>query len=398
MISAEEATKIIQEHSIHPKAEEVDLEQARGRILREDIVADQDFPPFDRVMMDGIAIDASTLESGETEFTIEGIQTAGAPQQSLSNPQHCLEVMTGAMLPTNTNLVIPYEQFEINNNVAQVHVQNVRPYQNIHARGTDRQAGDLLIKSGTVISPAEVAVLATVGKAKVKVAERFKIAIVSTGDELVEVAASPLPHQIRKSNVYALQAALSHTGFHATCFHVADEMGALQMQLRQILDDHDVVILSGGVSKGKKDYVPQVLNDLRVKKLFHGVRQRPGKPFWFGFRDEQKPTAVFALPGNPVSTFMCFYKYVQPWINTCYEVSRAVSKAQLADDFSFMPELTYFLQVKLMETDGVCQATPVAGKGSGDLANLLEADAFLELPAGRSEFKRGELYPYYRYR
>ncbi|MEX2336827.1 MAG: molybdopterin molybdotransferase MoeA [Fulvivirga sp.] len=398
MISAQEAINIVLENKIDPGIEGVNFEHALGRILREDIKADRDFPPFNRVAMDGIAINSPAWEGGRRIFPIEGLQTAGSPQESLSQQDNCIEVMTGAMLPQNTDIVIRYEDVQIKNGTAYVQLETMKTFQNIHLKGTDRKAGEVLIKSDQVLSPAEIAILATVGKYTVRVAALLKVAIVSTGDELVEITATPAPYQIRKSNVYSLQAAFGQLGHVVNCYHIKDEETVLQAQLSKILDEHDLVLLSGGVSKGKKDYVPDVLETLQVKKLFHGVKQRPGKPFWFGIKENSNKTAVFGSPGNPVSTFMCFYCYVKPWIKGCYGMDEHVPLAVLTEDFEFGPDLTYYLQVKLAEKDGQLWATPIKGKGSGDLANLLEADAFLELPAGGAEFKEGTLFPVYRFR
>ncbi|ELR70021.1 Molybdopterin biosynthesis protein MoeA [Fulvivirga imtechensis AK7] len=362
----------------------------------EDVYADRDFPPFNRVMMDGIAIDSHEWEKGRREYTIEGIQTAGSPQAVLSDSKNCLEVMTGAMLPQGTDVVIRYEDVTVEGKKALIDLEEIKVLQNIHLKGTDRKAGDVLMSKSQVLSPAEIAVLATVGKSKVKVAKHLRIAIVSTGDELVDIEDTPNPYQIRKSNVYALGAALADLRHKTNIFHIKDEKQVLTSELKVILAEHDVVILSGGVSKGKKDYVPEVLSSLGVEKYFHGVKQRPGKPFWFG--KHNSGTAVFALPGNPVSTFMCFYKYVVAYLNASYGKKGKQAKAKLAAPFSFAPELSYFLQVKVVYAGGELQAEPVVGRGSGDLANLLEADAFLELPPDRAQFEAGEVFPLYTYR
>ena len=224
------------------------------------------------------------------------------------------------------------------------------------------------------------------------------LAVVSTGDELVEVGQEPLPHQIRMSNVYMLQAALREAGVAADRFHLPDRQEDIANELRQILGRYDAVLLSGGVSMGKADYVPEVLAELGVQKLFYQVAQRPGKPFWFGQSPEGK--VVFALPGNPVSTFVCFYKYVRPWLQASLSDKPAPTLAAvLAEDVSFAPPLTFFLTVKAeVALDGRLLAYPVRSGGSGDFASLLQADGFLELPPHLSVFKAGQAYPLIRFR
>jgi molybdopterin molybdotransferase len=254
------------------------------------------------------------------------------------------------------------------------------------------------MKSGRKISPAEIAVAATVGMSKLKVCQTPKIAIISTGDELVDVEQTPLPHQIRMSNAYALQQALLSMGIKARKYHLRDHLQQMRETLGMLLQTNDVLILSGGVSKGKADFVPQILEELGVIKHFHLVLQRPGKPIWFG--SQEHGPVVFALPGNPVSSFMCFHRYAKPWIEQ--SMGQPPAKpiyAMLTDDVHFKPNLTYFMQVKTFTaSDGRLMAQPIHGHGSGDLTNLLECDAFAELPIGKDLYEQGEIFEIIRYR
>jgi molybdopterin molybdotransferase len=400
MITVAEATQIIldcaKDFGTHTRA----LEQSIGHVLAEDLNADRDFPPFTRVTMDGIAIHYHAYAEGQRAFPVEGIQAAGEAQKSLSNLSACLEVMTGAMLPINTDTVIRYEDVEIREHTAHISPEAiVRPTQNAHPQGQDRQQGAVLIKAGRQISPAEVGVAATIGRPEVLVKKLPRVAIISTGDELVPISSTPAPHQIRSSNVPSISATLSRWGINPQAYHIVDELEATTEQLGHLLQEYDVLILSGGVSKGKFDYVPAALEALGVKKHFHRIKQRPGKPFWFG--EAANGAVVFALPGNPVSSFMCNLRYFQPWLRKSLGLTPQVATfARLADTFSFKPSLTYFLQVKTAYDPQTAQlmATPVPGRGSGDLANLADADAFLELPAGQEQFEQGEIYPLHFYR
>jgi molybdopterin molybdotransferase len=396
MITTQQALQIILENTTDFGTEEIPFLNSLGRILKEDIVADRDFPPFNRVSMDGIAVQYNIFEKGTRKFSVENIQAAGAEQLEMKDNEGCLEVMTGAVLPNNTDSVIPYEQVSIENGIAAINIDEIKFQQNVHRKGKDRKEGDVLIQKNTVISAAEIGVLATVGKAKVSVAKLPKVMIVSTGDELVEVAEKPLPHQIRKSNVYTLVALLKRLNIKAETTHIIDEKLLLKQKINSFLQEFDVLIFSGAVSKGKFDYLPEVLDELGVEKLFHKVKQRPGKPFWFGVKEN---VSVFAFPGNPVSTFVGCLKYFYPWYQKSVGMRfENLQKAILAEDFFFKPELTYFLQVKLTNIDGKQMATPEMGNGSGDLANLADADAFLELPDDRNEFKKGEVFPVINYR
>ena len=396
MITSKEALNIILSNTVAFGTESIPFSDALRRVLKEDLVADRDFPPFNRVSMDGIAVNYEVFKQGVREFTIEGIQAAGAPQLEMKSSRNCLEVMTGAMLPLNTDSVIPYEQVTIEEGKARVNIEAIKSGQNVHAQGYDRSANDQLVKENTLISAAEMGVLATIGKAVVKVAKQPKIIIISTGDELVEVSEKPLAHQIRRSNVHTLVALLDSLKIKADTAHIIDEKPLLKQKISGFLNDYDVLLFSGAVSKGKFDYLPEVLDELGVKKLFHGVKQRPGKPFWFGVKENKR---IFAFPGNPVSTYVGCLNYFYPWYKKSVGLSCENSnKAILAEDFTFTPELTYFLQVKLQNEEGKLMGYPVMGHGSGDLANLVDADGFLELPDNRNDFKKGEVFPLIIYR
>jgi molybdopterin molybdotransferase len=398
LITVEDATRIVLAHSMERSIEIVPLEQSLQRVLAEDLEADRDFPPFTRVSMDGIAIAFDAFGKGQRQFPISGMQAAGSPQVTLTSTDTCVEVMTGAILPEGTDTVIRYEDLDINDQVATILIEDIRPGQNAHLKGLDRKAGDVLVQKGSRISAAEVGVAATIGRSSLPVFRLPKTVVISTGDELVEIDETPLPHQIRKSNVFSIQAVLQQHSLASDRLHLLDQKEDVRTQLKKALDEYDLLLMSGGVSKGKFDYVPEILEELQVEKLFHRVQQRPGKPFWFGKNKAGK--LVFAFPGNPVSTFMCTYRYFLPWLrNHLAQTPFSEIKAQLASPYDFKPDLTYFLQVRItFDPSGKLLAHPIAGKGSGDLANLVETDGFLELPTGQTHFEPGGLYPLFLYR
>lgn len=399
MLSVAEAEKIILQHTFSPEGEEVELSHALGRVLQEELVADRDFPPFDRVTMDGIAIRHEEFAASRRQFIIQGVQAAGKPRLTLTDPAGCMEVMTGAMLPEGADTVIRYEDLRIENGAATVLCEELNFRQNLHFQGIDRRTGDIIVHKGRKIGPAEIATAATVGKTRLRVTRLPRTAIVSTGDELVPVGQTPLPHQIRGSNVFAIRALLAEQ-FQADSqiFHYPDDPKAIADGLERVFADFDLVILSGAVSEGKFDFLPQVLASLGVEKLFHKVSQRPGKPFWFGHLAGR--AVVFALPGNPVSAFMCACRYLLPFLRRSLgQTPRMPEMAALTEQVAFKPALTYFLPVRVGYTaGGMLQAQPLPGHGSGDLANLNEADGFLELPLERDVFQVGEVFPFYRYR
>ncbi|MGC1242191.1 MAG: molybdopterin molybdotransferase MoeA [Chryseosolibacter sp.] len=396
MITVSEASAIIFENLFTPAPTHVKINACSGKVLAETVIADRDFPPFHRVSMDGIAIRYESWVKGRRTFLIEGTQAAGQEKKSLKDAAGCLEVMTGAILPGGCDAVIRYEDLDIRNGEATITAENIVQWQSIHLQGMDASEKQVLLTPGLLLAPSEVALLASVGKPEVSVFAPPGVAIISTGDELVEINATPSAFQTRRSNSYALQAALLQAGCDAACFHLADDKGLMEKRLADIADKYDVLILSGGVSKGKFDFVPDVMESIGIRKLFHQVSQRPGKPFWFGRSASGK--VAFALPGNPVSTFMCFYKYIKPWILRSMGARVAGRSAMLAEDFSFAQPLTYFLQVEVKNEGGRLLAYPNPGGGSGDFANLKNVTGFLELPLEKNAFKAGEAFPYICFR
>ena len=398
MISVTEATNFIQFTARDYGTESVPLSASIGRVLRENLYADRPFPPFNRVTMDGIAIQHTSFAKGQRSFNVEGIAAAGATQMTLQDGENCLEVMTGAILPENTDTVIRYEDTKFSEGKMTLQIDELKFEKNVHKLGSDRQQKDLLIEAGRIISPAEIGVAATVGKTHLEVSKYPKTIIISTGDELVEVNENPLPYQIRKSNVHLLQSMFTRIGMPAEVMHLKDEYSIVMTGLELVLRKYDLIILSGGVSAGKFDFLPKALNELKVTEHFHKVKQRPGKPLWFG--ESPQGAVIFALPGNPVSSFSCAQKYIFPWLQK--SLSLPISSpvyAALSQDYTFKPDLTYFLQVKISYTEhGQVVAIPFTGNGSGDLANLTNADGFLELPRGKEVFKEGEVFSFISYR
>ena len=395
MISVAQALQTVLNSCHNFGIEEIPFLKSMGRILKEEIVADRDFPPFNRVSMDGISIDYQQFKNGRRVFKIEGIQAAGSRQITLKDPKNCIEVMTGAILPNHTNTVIRYEDVTLEDGIATVNIDLIKEGQNSHNKGKDRKVNDLLITQNTKISAAEMGVLATVGKSVVKVAKQPKVMIVSTGDELVGVDQIPLEYQIRRSNVFTLVSLLERLNIPSETSHISDDKLIIKSKIESYLLEYDVVLFSGAVSKGKYDFLPEIFEELKVYKKFHKVMQRPGKPFYFGKTDT---CTVFGFPGNPISTFVNCLAYFYPWYHRSVGLEILEEMAILGEDVSFVPNLDYFLQVALENKSGNLVAFPVSANGSGDLASLANTDAFMQLPKGTTEFKKGEVYPILKYR
>lgn len=396
MITVSEAEQIVLSESRPFGVEYLPFMQAVGRILAEDVVADRDLPPYDRVTMDGIAIRFADYEAGCRTFPIAAVQAAGDMPDVQLPANACIEIMTGAALSPSADTVIPYEHLRIDDGVANLLGEPVRAGQNIHRQGADRRQGDVVLRAGCVVGAAEINTIASVGKASLAVKKLPRTVILSSGDELVDVQDTPEPYQIRRSNGYAAYAVLQRYGIQATLLHVPDDPEVIRKEIEQCMQNFDLMILSGGVSMGKFDHIPKAMEESGVHMHFHKVRQRPGKPFWFGAFDRRG--VVFALPGNPVSTFMCLHRYVLPWLEKSLDISPAPVYAALENPVRFEPPLTYFLQVKLKQTpDARVWATPISGNGSGDFAGLSEADGFLELLAEQTEFDAGSVFRVWKY-
>jgi molybdopterin molybdotransferase len=393
MLTPAEASSAIVAALAPIAVETVPLEAAAGRILAETLVAERDLPPFDRVAMDGIAVRHAAFLGGRRRFRVAGIVGAGQEPLPLSTEEDCLEVMTGAMLPPGADTVIPVEQITLEGGHASLRVDTLVAGANIHGRASDGRAGDVVLTPGMKLRAPELAVAASVGRATLQVSRIPHIAIVSTGDELVGAEDPIQPWQIRRSNVHGIAAQLDDRGYrHLSLSHITDDRGRLLLQIADLLANNDVLILSGGVSAGKFDHVPGVLAELGVRRIFHKVAQRPGKPLWFGVTSTGKP--VFALPGNPVSTLVCLVRYVLPALeHLCGRTATAVPGAHLDNAWSGSGTLTAFIPVR-RSGPGHANVELRPTRGSGDFVSLVGTDGFVELTPG-APLPPGSTVPFY---
>jgi len=392
MITPAEAEKLIQANLTPFLREDCPLAAAHGRVLRADLHADRDLPPFDRVTMDGFALRSTALAAGVSAFRIEATQAAGMRALKLgAAADACIEIMTGAVLPEGADCVVPFEETKRAGAAMTVApAAAFAPGFAVHRRGSDHRAGDVIVRAGAKITGREIAVAAAVGAGTLTVAASPKIAVIATGDELVEVDTAVAPHQIRRSNDHALRAALIAAGYpRVERFHLRDVRQEIEHRLWHIVAEYDVVLITGGVSKGKFDFLPAVLDAQGVRKIFQGVAQRPGKPFWFGMTSRRTP--VFALPGNPVSVYTCLHRYVLPALAHASGATPAAPRTvALAAPVTFKPALAYFLPVKLSSGEHAeLRATPDPTNTSGDFSGLVGTDGFVELPADQTEFPAG---------
>ncbi len=371
--------------------ESLPLAQCVGATLREDICAERDQPPFDRVAMDGIAGDSDTWRRGQRRLKLQGVQAAGAPQATLARQDHAIEVMTGAILPAGCDCVVPVEQIDVDDGYATIKPSAVlTPFHNVHRRGSDARRGSLLLACGARLRAPEVAIAASAGKAHVRISRQPAVAVVSTGDELIEPGEPIADFQVRRSNAHAIVAALLQRGLtRVGDSHIRDDESELRRRIALLLSTHDVLILSGGVSMGRFDFVPGILRQLGVQEIFHRIAQRPGAPMWFGTGPSGQ--AVFGLPGNPVSTLTCLVRYVAPAIAVSMGTKGGVPESlALAAPVTVDGPRAYFLPVSVEHDDsGRLWAHPRPTNGSGDFLSLAATDGFVELPPGPHTYPRG---------
>lgn len=366
LITTIAADAIIAADPAPPASERVPLSAAIGRVLSSPVFADRDLPPYPRAMMDGFAITRDLIGT-DGKITAHGLHAAGDPPPPPLPPGRAWEIMTGACIPADCIAVVPYED------VGEDRVVNrsIRPGQFIHAAGSDARAGDLLLAAPAHLGPAEVAIAASVGVTELSVAAKPRIALASTGNEAVPVDARPEPWQIRRSNGPMLDALLRHLGHPpATHHHIPDDGELARPLVRAALADSDLVILCGGISKGKRDLIRPILEETLGPPAFHGVRQRPGKPlaFWPG------PPLIFALPGNPVSVLATFTRYVLPTLDRIAGIEPVTPRRPCPATLHPLPDFNWLVALD-------ASGRPLVPQNSGDFVSIAGVSGFLEVPA-----------------
>jgi molybdopterin molybdotransferase len=349
--------------------------------------------------MDGIAIASAAFEAGRRRFRIESTQAAGAPAVRLNGADNAIEVMTGAILPKGTDCIIPLEEYDLEGEIATLKPRATGvPSRNIQWRGEDSDRNVAMLSAGIRLGAPELAVAASAGFARLSVTRQPRVIAISTGDELVEPGEPILEHQVRRSNAYAIVGALCQRGYaHVANDHIRDDETTLTERLKKHLAEQDVLVLSGGVSKGKFDLVPKVLETVGVRQVFYQVAQRPGMPMYFGTGPDGQ--AVFGLPGNPVSTLMCLVRYVVPaLVLLSGRTARPPAHMPLGATVKFgRAGTTYFLPASVRIDDkGAPTAMPTAPNGPGDFLALTRTDGFLELPPP-APFEPGFVARFYRW-
>ncbi len=392
MISIEEAEGILLANLPECRFEQVPFKDAPGRILAEDIVATSDVPPFCRAGVDGYAVIASEIADAPVELRIIGESRAGGGMPGKLNPGEAMAIMTGAPVPEGANAVQLIEVCEVLDPGKRVRIlKPIRENENIAPKASEAKAGNVVLKAGHRVGPAEMAVMATFGYTQVKVYARPAVALLATGDELVEVEETPRPGQIRNSNAYCLACQLQYMGFEANYLGIArDTMEDLRRKMLQGLE-HDVLIITGGVSMGEYDFVRNVFQELGVDILFNKVAIKPGKPTVFARKGDK---LVFGLPGNPISCLVTFECFVRPALGrlcgmTKPELPRI--KGELLADMRQSPGRTAYMPAWVTWQEGGWKVEPLAWKNSADIVGFSGANATFIFPRDLSLLRRGEI-------
>ncbi len=399
MLDLEDALQAVREHIQPTRPHPVSLDEALGLVLAEDVVADTDSPPFDKSSMDGFAVRSADLRNPPTRLRLVGEVTAGRVFPGTVGPGEAVAVMTGAPVPAGADAVVPVEQAEVVSSGEAVVLSPATPVDpglNVVRRGTSIRQGDVVLQRGRLLRPQELGALAEMGRASVLVFRRPQAAVLATGDELVPVDATPGPGQIRNSNQTMLVAQLRRCGAVPVALGIArDNRDDLRRHIVQGLQ-YDLLLLSGGVSAGRLDLVPSELEAAGVRNVFHKVRMRPGKPLWFGVFTPAGQTEhrcyVFGLPGNPVSSMVCFELFVRTAVRRLMGVQDADPRpllARLAVEHRVEGQRPTFHPSRLQWLESGPQVTPLRWRGSFDLQSAKDANALVFFPSGGQTYPAG---------
>jgi molybdopterin molybdotransferase len=363
-----------------------------GRVLAEDVRAENDSPPFDKSLRDGYAVRASDCASLNGELRIVAEIAAGAVPTAPIRPGECARIFTGAPMPEGADAVVMQEDTEpVSDGRVRITDASVKPRQWVFARGTEMRAGDVILPAGTVLNPAALGVLASLGRRTAALYSRPNVHLLSTGNELVEPGETLTRGQIYNSNGPMLAALVMHSGgSYRSLGIVRDNRDETQAMMESALEETDLLLIAGGVSVGKYDLVPAVLEDLGVAVHFRQVRMKPGKPLLFGTKGE---TLVFGLPGNPVSAFVCFELFVRPALRILSghaEAGPLTTSLPIAESLSVANDRPTYHPAKLEVGESGWRVRPLSWLGAPDLRGLQPADALLVLPPGETRVAAGE--------
>ena len=371
--------------------ETVALGDALGRVLAQDARADLDQPAFDRGVMDGVAVRAADCATPGTVLREIGEARAGTPFVGAVQPQTCIRILTGAVVPAGVDAVVPQERIEAAGPGLWRILDAIRPERHIARRGSEVAIGDVVVAAGEQLGAARLGVLAAFGHAQVPVRRRPVVAVLPTGDELVPVTAVPGPGQIRDSNLYTISGLVQAAGGSVVQCRVAgDDRAALGQAIEAAWQQADVIVLSGGVSVGAYDFVAPALHDVGATCHVHRIRIKPGKPFLFATRGKQ---LAFGLPGNPVSAYVCAVLFLQPALAALQGARRVDWQTVPLPSLAALPPVgprTEIAPARLRTTAQGVAVEILPQRGSADLAHFAQADFLVVRPAAGPALAAGD--------
>jgi len=362
MITYSEAKELLKENTLTFKTEVISIDQALGRVLAQDIIADRDYPPFNRSAMDGYVVNTEWFKAiDQKKCSIQGTCFAGEEYLKEIDQTKALKIMTGAPVPNGLDAIIRVEDSEPSCDTVSFNITTLNPFTNIAKQGEDAKKGQVVIEKNKTIDLGNIGLLATVGSSNIEVYKQPSISIITTGTEIKNVTDDVENHQIRNSNVYNLINGLKKVGLDvAFQCHIPDDQKALNEAIVKGLNS-DILILTGGVSMGDADFVPQLLRENGVEQIFHKIAMKPGKPVWFG---KSNQTAVFGLPGNPLSAANCLQLIVKPYLDYCHNKNATQNWVKLIADHEIKAgRIDRFFPFKLNE--GLLSVNNF--NGSGDI-------------------------------
>jgi molybdopterin molybdotransferase len=392
MITVKEAKQFVNNNTHELDNATIDLYEATGLVLAEDIYAQTDSPPFDQAAVDGYAFVFEEAQTNKS-LTIAGEIPAGNSFKNTSAKNTAVRIFTGAEVPDHFDTVVMQENTNVEADQLFINDPNGKKGMNIRLKGSQISKGTLAVKSRTKISPAVAGYIAGLGFAKVKVIRPVNVSIISTGNELTMPGKPLEAGKIYESNTYSLNSALHEFGIKPMAIHkVKDDQKSIEEAVNKGLDESDIIILSGGVSVGDYDFVTRALDNCEVKCVFHKVKQKPGKPLYFGKKDK---TLIFGLPGNPAALLTCFYEYIVPSIlkmNGDSSEQLSTLKLTLTDSYTKKPGLTHFLKGK---TNGN-EVEILNSQESYIMSSFAAADCLVQLDENKTNFEKGELVEVHR--
>ncbi len=388
MLTVTEARSLILQHARSFGVEAILLSESYDRVLAEDVCADRDYPPFNRSAMDGYALKYNDIDKYK-EFRLVGAMLAGEGIKALKEEGTCIKIMTGAPVPEGADLVIRVEDSELKDGIVKFKSYPSKIWQNIAIKGEDAKSGEKVLLMSTIINASTSGLLASLGKNLVSVYSLPKVAIISTGNEIKAAGDAVLPHQIRDSNSYTIASFFQHYNIDVVSRQlVSDRKEDIKNSIKS-LDDLDILILSGGVSMGDADFVPEVLAECGVKEIFHKVQIKPGKPLWFGVRDNK--TVVFALPGNPVSCQVAFKVFIEPFLRACFGLPPCqILKLPLIGSRKKKSSFEEYFPCVLGTFGSQTGLHPIKINGSGDFTSVTRSSGLAIQPAEIEELQEGD--------